>query len=411
MIVGNRSFGVILLAGNFRSEMELFVKHNFLIIILLSICATCLAEPVNLLCIENGAKIIDYSPTEWGDFQAAFDSFTDLETSLFCSEFDTPFPHFFTYELAITAEISAVEFNNETEEIAYPGISAKGIRVYTAASRADSFKLAAAFELAPNVAGQHFEMVPVNARLIKFEIISNHGFDGFTELEKVKALGVFKTLPTMDSITGVWLSSFGEMKIPRTEPFVTGCFEDGTLHGIFANRVLSFYWTEDQQHGIVSAILNEEADALIGFWGSENNTYEVWTASLSTNRIFECPEDPVVFQLNASGETLLFNFQTQSLPDTTDFETQAILAGAIKFLTANPDKKLTIESFIHSDEESASEKALAELWSLRVKKFFTARGIADGRLEIRGTTESRPLADTATVTGKSLNQRIRLRVQ
>lgn len=387
------------------------MNHKFIIIIFLGIYTSCLAEPVNLLCIENGVKIIDYSPTEWGDFQATFDSFTDLETSLFCSELDAPFPHFFTCELAITAEISAVEFNNESEEIAYPGISAKGIRIYTAESRTDSFKLAAAFELEQNTTGQRFDITPVTARLIKFEITSNYGFDGFTELGKVKAFGNFKSLPAIDSITGVWLSTFGEMKIPRTEPFVTGCFEDGTLHGIFANRVLSFYWTEDQQHGIVSAILTEEADALIGFWGSENNTYEVWTASLSTNRIFECPEDPIVFQLNASGETLLFNFQTQSLPDTTDFETQAILAGAIKFLTANPDKKLTIESFIHSAEESASEKALAELWALRVKKFFTARGIADERLEIRGTTESRPLADTATVTGKSLNQRIRLRVQ
>jgi outer membrane protein OmpA-like peptidoglycan-associated protein len=246
---------------------------------------------------------------------------------------------------------------------------------------------------------------------VKIEITANYGHEEYTELGKVKAFGNFEPPTETDSITGIWITTFGEMKIPRTEPFVTGCFDDGTLHGIFQNRVLSFYWTEDQQHGVVSAILNEEADALIGFWGGENNSFEIWTANLTTNRIIECPEDPVVLQLNSIGETLLFNFQTSALPDTTDFETQAILAGAIKFLTDNPDKKLAIESFINSADESASEKALAELWALRVKKFFTMRGISDDRLSFRGISEARPLADTATITGKSLNQRIRLRVQ
>lgn len=386
------------------------MKRHIYISILIGLCWTwSWGQSVNLLCIENGARMVDYSPTDWGIFLASFDSYHDIEAGLFCSEKGTPFPHFFTYELAITAEISALEFSTEVEEIAYPGISAKEVNIYAALTNEAEFKFAQSFTLDQNQPAQQFEVTPFKARRLKFEIISNYGQKAYTEIGKVKAFGQFEELMHNDRITGSWSTTFGEMRIPLTEPFVTGCFTNGSLHGTFQKRVLSFYWTEDQQHGIVSAILNEEADALIGFWGSENGTYEPWNGSLLTSRISECPEDPINLQLNSIGETMLFNFQAD-LPDTNTFETQAILAGAIKFLMDNPDKKLTIESYMNTPE-STSEKVLAELWALRVKKYFTSNGIENERLNIRGISEARPLADTATITGKSLNQRIRLRVQ
>jgi len=388
------------------------MPKNLLLIFLLVIFDLIYGQkPVNLLCIENGARVIGFSSSDWNDFKAYFDSNEDTETSIYCSARHVPFPHSFIYELALTAEISALEFDTEVEETAFPGVSAKDVRIYAAPTDQDTFQFVQSLTLEQNMIEQLFEVYPFQARRIKIEILSNYGQKLFTELARVKAFGYFLPFATADSLTGTWITTFGEMTITRTQPFVTGCYNEGMLQGTFDNRVFSFYWTESDQAGIVSAILNEEGNLLIGFWGDEDQNYEAWYGEITTRSTQACPENPLTAQLKSVGETLIFKSAPEAPSDTSYSSAKSLLFGAVRYLIENPDKKLAIESFMDGGDEESINKALAELWALRVKDYFLAYGIAAHRLTIKGISEARPLADSQTITGKNLNQRIRLRVQ
>lgn len=390
------------------------MKNGFIIIFLLLnlVTETKSGQDINLLCFENGASIIQYSSSDWGNFKTYFNIDDDLGTSIYCSRKKAPFPHFFIYELVLTAEISTFEFDTQVEEIAFPGASAREIKIYARLRKNEEFEFIHSFFLAQNEGGQKFEVPVFQARWLKIEIVSNYGEPDYSQLARVKAFGNFIQPSTNDSVTGTWITTFGELKITRTKPFITGCYDYGTFHGIFEKRILSFFWTDErQQAGIVTAILNEDGDRLLGFWGDEEYNYQLWTGELSTRRISICPENPLALQLDAAGHTLIFNTKAPSTTDTTGLSSHAILHGAIQFLTENPDKNLAIESYTEPDSNASAAKALAELWALRVKNYFIAQGIAGHRLTINGISEARPLADNETLTGRRLNQRIRLRVQ
>lgn len=382
-----------------------------LLISLLFLAREGFSKNTNLLCLENGARVVSISSSDWGDFGTYFDNEDDFESGLYCSAEGAPFPHFIIYELANSAEITSFEFDTEVEEIAFPGVSAKDVRIYVQQTRQTDFTFISEIVLNQDESGQIVEIEPVVARRLKIEILSNYGQELFTEIARIKAFGNFNELSGRDAITGVWQTTFGELRIGRAHPFVSGCYDGGALHGTFDNRVISFYWTEKEQRGIVSAVLNEEGNELLGFWGGDEHDFEIWSGTLLTHRIVDCQDDPLSLQLKSVGETILFNFHPKGTSqDSSGFAPTAILTGAVRFLIDNPDKALAIESFNDSDSNSSSSKALAELWALRVKNYLVQNGISDNRLTIKGISESRPIADNETVTGKPLNQRIRLRV-
>lgn len=402
----NRNYGII----HFDKWIFYCRTALWLALLLAAGNQTLFAQAINLLCLENGARIIQYSSSAWDDFETYLDSDADFETSLYCSARKIPFPHYFIYELALTAEISTLEFDTRGEELAFPGVSAKDIHVYSMQTDEPSFTLIQSFHLEKNLGAQIFSVTPFKCRRLKIEIVSNHGEPELTQLARVKAFGDFLPFSNDDSITGIWSTTFGELKIYRTQPFVTGCYEEGTLQGTFQNRICSFYWTETEQGGVASVILNEEGDRLLGFWGAEDQGYESWAGEKISSKIITCPEEPLAQQLDAIGQAMLFSARFMSPQDTSSHASKEILAGAVHYLNENPDKKLAIEGFTTSDS-AAAEKALAELGALRIKNFLVARGIADDRLSIKGISEARPLADYQTATGKMLSHRIRLKVQ
>jgi len=369
-----------------------------------------LAQPINLLCIENGTRISKFSSSDWNNHQTYFESEDDSEAGHYCSKEGISFPHYLIYEFALTSEISVFEFNTDVEELAFPGVSAKDLNIYATNAKDTNFIFIQSLVLDQDKSEQLFQVKPFQARRLKIEIISNYGEKLFTQLGQIKAFGIFIGTPIETRLTGTWMTTFGEMKIAQTDPYVYGCLDFGMLHGTYSNSVFSFYWTEDKQKGIVSAILNEEGSHLLGFWRSAEGTPETWSAELISYREVSCAEEPLHTQLSTTGETLIFNVDKKNKKTTTSGLKTTILSGAVQFLEENPDKKLSIEGFSDSDSLTSKQKALAELWALGVKNYLVNQGIAHNRLLIKGISEAPPLAAKETVTGKTLNSRIRLKV-
>ncbi|MBN2093124.1 hypothetical protein JW964_26105 [candidate division KSB1 bacterium] len=387
-------------------------KISFLILFLILIFSiSLLGQSLNLVCVENGTRIIEFSSSDWNTFQTYFESDNDFESSHYCSHARAPFPHYFIYEFAISAEISALEFDTEVEEIAYPGVSAKDIQIYATDGLDTNYFFITAFVLEQNQANQVFEVQPFKARRLKIEITSNYGQKLFTQLGKVKVWGNFVKLPATNRLIGTWNTTFGELHIDRCQPYLTGCYGEGVFQGSFADRILSFYWAEENQYGIVSAILNQEDDALWGFWRREEGGLEIWSGELITHSSTVCPEEPVLNQLNKFGESLLFNYSKIQLGESPDSSSRNILKGAAKYLANNPARRLLVESYIEGDSTPTAQKALAEILALDVKKYLVQKGIAEARITIKGISEGISLIENQTITGQMLNRRIRLQVQ
>ncbi len=388
-------------------------KSSFLIFLpLIFISAVSLpCQPLNLACIENGTRIIEFSSSDWNTFQTYFESDNDFESSHYCSHAKAPFPHYFNYEFVISAEISALEFDTEVEELAYPGVAAKDINIYATDGLDTSYFFITSFVLEQNKANQVFAVQPFKARRLKIEITSNYGQKLYTQLGKVKIWGHFVQLPATNRLIGTWNTTFGELHIDRCQPYLTGCYSEGVFQGAFTDRILSFYWAEENQFGIVSAILNQEDDALWGFWRREEGGLEVWSGELISHSSTVCPEEPILNQLNKFGESLLFNYSKIQPGELPDSSVRNILKGVAKYLTNNPGKKLLVESYIEGDSTPVAQKALAEILALDVKNYLVQKGIDNTRIDIKGISEGVALIENHTFTGQMLNRRIRLQVQ
>lgn len=92
-------------------------------------------------------------------------------------------------------------------------------------------------------------------------------------------------------------------------------------------------------------------------------------------------------------------------------ESFPILLNAIQILADNPD--MNIEIIGHTDNIGSDPYNLK--LSLRraetVRNYLVANGISNDRLEVKGMGESEPIADNATVEGRTLNRRIEFRVK
>lgn len=370
------------------------------------------AQEFNLLSAENGARIVDYSSCDWEDFKAYFDADDDeLERGMYCSASESPFPHYFTLELALSGEISSFEFNTIVEEDAYPGVSAKDVIIYALTSEQKEFAPIDSFKLLQYTDQQIFNLTPFQARRIKIEILSNYGNERFTELARIKAFGHFLEIPSNDSITGIWNSSFGEMKFIQTKPFVIGCYGMGSLIGQFTGRVLVFQWLEQKRSGFSSLILNEEENRLVGIWGDKGVISGTWTAAKISGKIVQCEEKPIVAQLLHDGRAVLFLPNLKSANSFSRNELKQMLQNVVQFLILHPRYKLMIKGYTDNIGDQSSNKALSELWAIKMKNVLVEGGIEESRLIIEAMGDSRPLASNQTLTGRMANNRIELIVE
>ena len=108
------------------------------------------------------------------------------------SKKNSPFPHVIVFELAGDAKINLLKFNNNTEEIKYPGISSKEAKVeFSTISPDSSYINIGIFTLGRSAKIQEFEIKKTKARWVRLTITSNYGHPYYTELMEFEAWGVY----------------------------------------------------------------------------------------------------------------------------------------------------------------------------------------------------------------------------
>lgn len=154
------------------------------------------AAQANLLAVEHGARVIDFS-SEYGGWEASSvtpslerlrEPGVGIEDFVWCTADDAPFPHWVLVELKARRWVTTLVFNNALkDEPAYPGISARHIEIWGSADSPAKLRKIAAFELERNKTGQSVQIDPVELRWLKFNITSNWGHPTWTEMNAAAA--------------------------------------------------------------------------------------------------------------------------------------------------------------------------------------------------------------------------------
>lgn len=92
-------------------------------------------------------------------------------------------------------------------------------------------------------------------------------------------------------------------------------------------------------------------------------------------------------------------------------ESFPILLNALQILADNPE--MNVEIVGHTDNIGSDQynQKLSLRRAETVRNYLVANGISSDRLEVKGMGESDPIADNATVEGRTLNRRIEFRVK
>jgi len=135
--------------------------------------------------------------------------------------------------------------------------------------------------------------------------------------------------------------------------------------------------------------------------------------------IDRCPDTPAGREVDVVGCPVLFavaraplvlrgvNFETGRSVLTP--ESHAILDEVATSLLAQPEVRVEIGG--HTD--NTGSRAINERLSLEraqaVKAYLAQKGVAPGRMEVRGYGPDRPIATNATAEGRARNRRVELR--
>ncbi len=133
------------------------------------------------------------------------------------------------------------------------------------------------------------------------------------------------------------------------------------------------------------------------------------------DRLDECPGTPKGTPVDnkgceVEGEYVLegVNFETNSdrlLPGAT-----AVLDDVVATLKRYPKIRFEVAGHTDSDGSAAYNEGLSTRRAQTVYDYLAGKGIATGRMTVRGYGESQPIADNTTATGKAQNRRVALNV-
>ena len=92
-------------------------------------------------------------------------------------------------------------------------------------------------------------------------------------------------------------------------------------------------------------------------------------------------------------------------------ESFPILMNAIQILTRHPEINIEIRGYTDDVGTEKFNLNLSEKRANVVKTYLVANGISEARLEVKGLGESFPIADNATIEGRTLNRRIEFKIK
>ena len=155
----------------------------------------------NLLSKAKGARVVSFNSNYPGETQnegagwdvsslvAGVSGGAPEDLPVWCTGTGAPFPHIAVIELPKAMWLTTFVFNNFIiDEQAYPGISARGLRLEMSTTGPHAgYETVASFDLERNQNNQEVRIIPRQARWVKIVITSNWGNPTWTELGQLSA--------------------------------------------------------------------------------------------------------------------------------------------------------------------------------------------------------------------------------
>lgn len=260
--------------------MHGFRQRVFEAFCLLIVAACCMvlawsqARGSDLLDLEAGAVILS-SPSEYELWPALALLDSNAYTG-WASRRGRVAPNTIVIELPHIFMLESMAFDNSrTQEIDYPGISARQVEVWLSTrGPEEGFELVATVQATQG--GRERFPLPLGsaARWIKLVITSNWGNDQFTELMELEAYGeAVGEMATAPPVSGTYLTNFGPLYLEQSGNRVRGCYQDGraVVSGRLDGRAMRLDWREPSGFGVALLTVSSGGDSLSGLWyeGSE----------------------------------------------------------------------------------------------------------------------------------------------
>ncbi|WP_456405657.1 discoidin domain-containing protein [Thiolapillus sp.] len=231
-------------------------------------------ENKNILLMKNGAVILAHT----GQYDKEFPVNAMIEGTLqnyWASSNPGPrgwAPQSFVIELDQQYSLARLVVDNrETDEKAFPGVSARQVRFSASTESSKSGWKPVATVDALQFSRKEVKLTrPVTARWLKVEVLSNFGNASYTEINELEAYGkpLGRKVPFMDP-NGVYQTNYRLLQLQVEGDRVTGCYEmdRGYVHGTTNGRVFDIEWIEHkgEERGTALLVLSS-GGFLNGLW-------------------------------------------------------------------------------------------------------------------------------------------------
>ena len=383
------------------------------------------ADKTDLLDIASGSVLIS-ATSEYNQKWAGMlllDGTTDLG---WCSKKGSAHPNTFVIELPSRYTITSFSIDNtNVEESGYPGISAKGFKLYVSdTSASEGYKLILEGEAAKGQKKGFTVQKSSPGQWLKLEVLSNWGDPSYTEMMELEAYGILSgAAVTPQPIKGVYDTNYNLMRLLQSGTSIEGCYDwdNGTLSGTTDGRVIRFQWVEDgPQVGTAMMVLTSDGSFLNGLW-YENGLYKgLWYGTRVTDgRAPKCGQGiakspdgggAIGQSLDKVGRAIIYGIYFDYDASTIKPASRETLLKVLEAIKARPDLKLVIEGHTDADGSDTYNQALSEKRAGSVVEWLVANGIAPGQLTAKGYGESRPVADNSKPDGRALNRRVEIAI-
>jgi outer membrane protein OmpA-like peptidoglycan-associated protein len=374
------------------------------------------SERIDIFALASGAVLVSNTPSYAGwDALLAIDGSGQTGWS---SPHNQPNGHIFVIELSQPYTLSSIAFDNTaSQESSHPGISARTAEVWiSTASPTAGFAKIATLEI-PKGARKEFPLKGVKARWVKLVVVQNWGNAQYTELMEVEGYGEpASPAPSRPSISGVFQTNYGLLRLVQRGASVSGCYYagDGILQGASDGRMVSFEWRQGKNKdkvGTAVMVLNAAGDYLNGLWYSGGVEQGIWAGRRMPNAGNPCTPpgaDTLATDLRQSGRAILYGIHFASDSAVITADSGQTLEQVLAFLQSRSSTRLRIEGYTDSTNTDAYNLDLSKRRAQVVVSWLVGHGIPASRLTAEGFGKEHPVADNLTPQGRALNRRVEI---